>query len=78
MLLTDVSATLVPVLFKHSPIRSCQDRAETDPQDTGDCGTSRQSEGGSGTQWQTCNSEATSVNICCVPRMGICCSKHQS
>lgn len=29
MLLMDVSATLVPVRLKHSPIRSCQDRAGT-------------------------------------------------
>lgn len=45
MLLMDVSATLVPVRLKHSPIRSCQDRAGIDPQATEDRGTSRQSEG---------------------------------
>lgn len=64
MLLTDVSATLVPVLLKHSPIRSCQDRAGTDLQATEDCG---RVSGGSETQRQKCNSEAAAVNICCVP-----------
>lgn len=28
MLLMDVSVTLVPVRCKHSPMRSCQDKAE--------------------------------------------------
>lgn len=28
MLLTDVSVTLVPVRCRHSPVRSCQDKAE--------------------------------------------------
>ena len=55
---------LVPVLLKHSPIRSCQDRAGTDLQATEDCG---RVSGGSGTQQQKCNSEAAAVNICCVP-----------
>lgn len=45
MLLMDVSATLVPVRLKHSPIRSCQDRAGTHPQVTEGCGASRQSKG---------------------------------
>lgn len=45
MLLMDVSATLVPVRLKHSPIRSCQDRAGTYPEVTEGCGTSLQSKG---------------------------------
>lgn len=35
MLLMEVSATLVPVRLKHSPIRSCQDRTGAYPQVTG-------------------------------------------
>lgn len=54
MLLMDVSATLVPVRLKHSPIRSCQDRT----------GTLRSQRRGRSETWQGKNSDTTAVNIC--------------
>lgn len=54
MLLMDVSATLVPVRLKHSPIRSCQDRT----------GTLRsQRRGGGSETWQGRNSDVTAVTF---------------
>lgn len=53
MLLMDVSVTLVPVRCRHSPMRSCQDRA-------GGQGSSRQSEREA---QQRRNSDRTAANI---------------